>query len=226
MPTKQDIEKSRSDRARFLCAVWDSASKGESYVNVSAVLHEATPDLDDMQAHYLVRSLIQDDVLEGTEMGLNDITPREVWLTSDGRREVERWVSSGEPTEHLPITHGQVFNNHFHGTVTGSNFVAGSRDVTINQVSNLSESIASIVEHSRRLLDEANILGDDRDDVENYLATLSELAERDTPDTGRIKAALRGLGKWTRGVVVTGTAVAMKSEVTDLTTQLLNQIGG
>src|SRR4051812_25755814 len=109
MPSKEDIKKSRADRARFLCAVWDTASKGESYVDVSKALKVAAPNLDELQAHHLVRSLIQDNVLEGTEMGLNDITPREVWLTSDGRKEVEQWVSSGEATEHLPLTHSQVF---------------------------------------------------------------------------------------------------------------------
>lgn len=225
MPTKEEVEKSRGDRARFLCAVWDTQSKGEDYVSTDSTLASTAPDLDEAQAHRLVRSLIDDGVLGGTEMGLNDLTPRDVWLTAGGRREVEHWVTSGETTKHIPITHNQVFNN-FHGPVNGSNIVTSSANFTINQVNNFGESIAALDQKVRQLLDEQNVVGDEREDVEADLATLSEQAGRTDPDTGRVRAALRSVKRWAGGVVATGTAAALQTEVTELAAQVLNQIAG
>lgn len=225
MPTKEEIENSRGDRARFLCAVWDAQSKGENYVSTDSTLASTVPDLDDAQSHRLVRSLIDDGVLKGTEMGLNDLTPRDIWLTPDGRREVEHWVTSGETTKHIPITHSQVFNN-FHGPVNGSNIVTSSSNFTINQVNNLAEPLTSLDEKVRRLLDEQHVTGDEREDVEADLSTLSEQAAQTEPDNRRVRAALRRISKWAGGLVATGTGVALQAEVTELATQVLVQIAG
>lgn len=225
MPSKEAIDKSRRDRARFLCAVWDAQSKGENYISTESLLASAAPDLDEARSHHLVRSLIDDGVLKGTEMGLNDLTPRDVWLTPEGRREVEHWVTSGETTTHIPITHSQVFNN-FHGPVNGSNIVTSSSNFTINQVNNLSEPIATLDEKVRRLLDDQNVTGDDREDVEADLSTLSEQVALTEPDNGRMRAALRSISKWAGGLVASGAGVALQSEVTELATQVLKQIAG
>lgn len=226
MPTAEQVLKFRADGAKFLCAVADAAKRGDRQPYVRLMLEEAQLDLTEAEADNLILTLIDEDLLRGSEMGLSDLTPHNVWLTPQGRSEVQDWVLTGQPTEHIRISRGQVNNIHFHGSVHGSNIVTSSSNFTINQINNLAEPISAIVEKLRQLLDEQNISGDDREDVEADLATLTDQTSRTDPDAGRLRASLRRVARWTGGLVTAGTAAALQSEVTELTTQVLNQLSG
>lgn len=90
---------------------------------------------------------------------MGDLYAPEVRLTSAGRYEVERWIMTDQPTEHLPLKASFVINdnsvNISGGTLQGSAIVGGSRNqVSVNQQNQFSAALkfvdADVPQISRR----------------------------------------------------------------------------
>jgi DNA-binding PadR family transcriptional regulator len=217
MPTPEDIREYEERRARFLSALWDDDARAGNplgYGEVSQILKDIhSEDLPDPQIQRLLRDLGQDGLIEGEGQTISDLYPPFVRLTPSGRSEVQNWIRTDRPTEHLPLVPTNVFNTTFNGPVQGSPIVVGSAGTTINIRNRFGEPLADVITKTRELLAVETVEDDDRDDVEDSLATLEEQVQIAVPDENRIKVALKRLGKWAATASIVGATAGLSSEV-------------
>lgn len=155
--------------------------------------------------------------------GYEDVYDTLVRLTAYGNAEVERWVSSPDTgTEHLPVSYNQTYNN-FHAPVSGSSFVSGSSNVTINLNANYGHAIQDVVEKTERLLAQAEVDPDEREEVEADIVTVRQAAQSDAPDD-RVRPALRRIRAWAVKAVAAGATAALSTEVQEAISHVLPQL--
>lgn len=225
MPTRDQVLENQLLRSQFLAALYDAEAMQQHQLGLSLVTDVLTAigkgDHPDASVALLVKSLEQAGMIEGMGESIGDIYAPEVRLTDYGRREVESWVTSGDQTTaQLPLSYNTVYHTTIHGP-QGSVVNVGSTNTTITLNNQFGQKLNDVVAAARNLLEQDKDLSvDDREDLTEDIATLEQEAKAEKPNQGRVKSALRRVGKWAGAAVVT----AGSQEVQHLTAQALQAI--
>lgn len=190
MPSAQEVADYRALRGRFLNALWDEEARTATWVLVQIVLSQIAPfPLSDVAVKRLVEDLVADDLIHGVEVTYDEPDPTHVRLTPQGRAEVERWIATDAPTDHLPIPPSTIINN-FHGAIQSSPIVQQSSGTTIHIHSVIGQQLADVASKASQLLeDQTEIDEDDREDLSTDIETL--LASAQQSDHGKISACAK-----------------------------------
>lgn len=105
-------------------------------------------------------------------MTIGESYPREVWLTPDGRAEVENWIVTDQATESIPVAPSTFINTTFNSPVQGSPIVIGSGRTTISTQSMFATDVAALVDKARELLATQVPFAEVNEEVEADLDTL------------------------------------------------------
>ena len=222
MPTPDEIREYQTWRGRFISAVWDAEAVAEHHpmIFVPQIFETiGANQLTEATKRRIVSDLEDDHLLEGMAQSLGESYAMEVRLTSYGRMEVERWITEGAPTANFTLPPSQVFNNHFHAQVAGATFVQGATGTTVNMQTAVGEQMSTLIDKAQQLLATWNESGEAREEVEDDIATLQD----QSAPAGRIKAALRRIGRWATGAAAAGAAAGLSEEVRELTGRILGQ---
>lgn len=199
-------------------------SVGEAESQVRQVLTDIdAAKLDSASEAWLVRSLIDDDLIEDAQP-VYAPSPVQVRLTAAGRAEVERGTTESEkPTPHLPVTRQTVFNNIFHGPVHDSPFVQGSHDVQVAVTSgDTADILRQFIHAYQTVLPELD--PDVREAAEADLDTLTEQAGTAQPTPGRIGLLLNRLMGWATTVAASAVTSAASADTQTEVDRLGHQV--
>jgi len=221
MPSATQVRESQTLRSRFLAALYDDAAPSRGQSDVRRLLAQVgAADLPETDAAHMVHALIEDGLVRDV-VPVPAPMPILVTLTSAGRREVEQWVSDpAQPTAHLVLPYQTVFQT-FNGPVSGSSFVRGSHDVSVEV------GATAVGDLLREFIDAYRLLTSDlppdvREDATADLETLDEQARTPERSANRVRSSVHRLMTWAAELVADATTAAAKAEVDNLGHQLLN----
>jgi hypothetical protein len=225
MPTQAQVQEWRALRGRFLNALWDADHEDNDVALVGDLIAKiGASNLPTNQVDRLVYDLRNDGLIH--DIGMGAIEEQSVRLTSEGRSEVEQWLSEPDaPTAHLPVPANQVFNIT-NMNVTGP-VLQGSSANNVTTTSGVSgDVLVKLVSQFRELLSTADLPADDREAIEADLEVIEEEAATDQPRPGRLRPFLRRLRDVLEKGALAGIQVGTKQEVIHLIEQAQQALPG
>jgi hypothetical protein len=216
--TQVQIQEWRTLRGRFLNALWDSEHAGNDFTLVSDLIAAiGASDLPVQQLDRLVLDLGNDGLI--TNIGMGATQDQQVRLSSEGRYEVEEWLSEpDEPTEHIKVPANQIYNINTMN-VTGP-VLQGSAATNVTTSYGVSgDVLVKLVAQFRELLTAAELSPDDRESLEADIEVIEEEAAAAQPKAGRLRSALRRLKDALFKGALAGIEVGAKQETIHLMEQ-------
>ena len=216
MATADQVKEWQALRGRVLNALWDAENRhGIIPVRVSALLDAiGNPALTPEQTERLFRQLSQDGLI--SDLGFGSVEASAIRLTTEGRYEVERWLSEPDNgTEHLELPANQAFHI---GTmnVTGPVLQGSTANNVTTSYGVSSKELLELVAQFRQLLTAAELSTDDREGLEADLDVLEEEAGSAQPRPQRVRPILRRLKDALVKGALAGAQVAAKQETIHL----------
>jgi hypothetical protein len=218
MPTQVQVQEWRALRARFLNAVWDVHHEGNDVALVGDLITKiGASNLTTHQVDRLVYDLRNDGLIH--DIGMGAIEEQSVRLTSEGRFEVEQWLSEpDEPTAHLPLPANQVYNIT-NMNVTGPVLQGSSPNNVTTTYGVSGDVLVKLVSQFRELLSSADLPSDDREAIEADLEVIEEEGATGQPRPGRLRPFLRRL----RGVLEKGALAGIEAGAKQEVIHLIEQ---
>jgi len=173
-----------------------------------------------------VRTLGEDGLIDTESRGFAEALASQIRLTPVGRAEVERWLTSDQPTPHLPLAASVVFNNY--GTVKDAALNLGSSNSTATSTSYhvpVAELIDFVDRYRRELLDELGLDAVEREAAEADLDSLEQGSGSGAVEPQRLRPAIRRLLAWAGATAATGATTVGQEEVVSLGHSLLQALG-
>lgn len=228
VPTPDEIREYRQWRGRMINAIWDAEAadtSGWPAIDIRGTVQTiGAQDLPQHAVARLVNDLVGDGLLEPFGQTAEATYPLQVKLTSFGRLEVERWISDDQPTEHLALPPSQVFNTHFHGDVSGSAVVVGSKETIVNLQAVVGDSLSELVVKTKDLLAAWQGDDDEREEIVADVELLETESSNQSAPVGHVKAALRRITRWAAGASAVGASAALSGEVQQLAGTVLQHL--
>jgi hypothetical protein len=215
--TAEQMQEWQALRGRFLTALWNSENAGQELVPVSdLIVTIGARDLPERQLEQLVRNLKEDGLI--TDPGFEPVKLGATRLTSEGRREVDRWLAKpDQPTEVIQVPANEIHINNMHVTWPT---LLGSTANNINTTYDTSgKELLELVAQFRQLLTTVELSPDDQEELEADLDVLEEEAGSPQPKPQRVRPILRRLKDALIKGTVAGAEVAAKQETIHLIEQ-------
>jgi hypothetical protein len=211
--TAEQVKEWQALRGRVLNALWDSENNdGIGTTLVSALLMAiGDPDLSPEQTERLFRQLSYDGLI--TDPGFGSVECGATRLTTEGRYEVEKWLTEQRTTtEHIKVPANQVFN--IIGSVNSNGPVLqGSTATSITTNYGVSsDALVKVVAQFREILTTANLSDDDREAIEVDVDVLEEETQAVQPKPKRLRALLLRLGAALTTGALAGIQAGTKQE--------------
>lgn len=199
------------------------AERGPDRVLTTSVLERISVTLPDVQIDRLTTELAQERLITADRRAYEEPYDTEVQISASGRREVERWIATDRPTEHLDVAPSTVL--HIHGDVSGSQLFVGSSDISASMQSAGGSQLDQLSQKARELLRQLpNLSAPVREEVEADISILDEQAHASAPDASRFKPAVRRLLAWASGAATTGAGIALQTDVQQVATDVLRML--